>query len=372
MNPEPHSTAASEAPDEAPAAAAPVVLETAATLAATLAPILAAPSAAPPDDAPDTVPDQLRELPTDAPLEAAAALPAVPAAPAVPELSPAATGTRLAELFPALFVGPDGKGTWKPIKLRIHADIQARAPGLFTKRTLGVFFSRYTTTTAYLKALANATQRVDLDGQEAGEISDEHRQLAREELTRRQALAAERRAALRPPRREQPAAHDGDAAPASAPEAQPTSRPARAAQPRPRPEPGPERRPEHRPVGRPAQRPPGDAPQPARRDARGPDGAPTQGGRPARPPRHADHAPRAESNARPPRETRREAPPPTQRAQAPITLPADPAQRERAMLLRSFESSPLSKANFCALKGMTPAALDAALAQAQAERGSSR
>jgi hypothetical protein len=39
------------------------------------------------------------------------------------------------------------------------------------------------------------------------------------------------------------------------------------------------------------------------------------------------------------------------------------------MLLRSFESSPLSKANFCALKRITEAALDAALAQAQAERG---
>jgi hypothetical protein len=39
------------------------------------------------------------------------------------------------------------------------------------------------------------------------------------------------------------------------------------------------------------------------------------------------------------------------------------------MLLRSFEASPLSKANFCALKGMTEAALDAVLAQAKAERG---
>ena len=39
------------------------------------------------------------------------------------------------------------------------------------------------------------------------------------------------------------------------------------------------------------------------------------------------------------------------------------------MLLHSFESSPLSKANFCALKGITEAALDAALAQAQTERG---
>jgi ProP effector len=60
-----------------------------------------------------------------------------------------------------------------------------------------------------------------------------------------------------------------------------------------------------------------------------------------------------------------------QRAEPPAALPVDPAQRERAMLLRSYESSPLSKANFCALKGLTEAAFDAALAQAQAERGTS-
>ena len=54
---------------------------------------------------------------------------------------------------------------------------------------------------------------------------------------------------------------------------------------------------------------------------------------------------------------------------APAAPPVDPAQRERAMLLRNFEASPLSKANFCALKGITEAALDAALAQAPAERG---
>lgn len=50
-------------------------------------------------------------------------------------------------------------------------------------------------------------------------------------------------------------------------------------------------------------------------------------------------------------------------------LPTDPAQRERALLLRAFESSTLSKANFCALKRITEAELDAALAQARAERG---
>jgi hypothetical protein len=37
--------------------------------------------------------------------------------------------------------------------------------------------------------------------------------------------------------------------------------------------------------------------------------------------------------------------------------------------LRAFETSTLSKANFCALKRMTEADLDAALAQARQERG---
>ena len=39
-------------------------------------------------------------------------------------------------------------------------------------------------------------------------------------------------------------------------------------------------------------------------------------------------------------------------------------------LLRSFEQSPLSKANFGALKGLSEAALEALLTQARQERGS--
>jgi hypothetical protein len=54
--------------------------------------------------------------------------------------------------------------------------------------------------------------------------------------------------------------------------------------------------------------------------------------------------------------------------QAPTTPAADPAQRERALLLRAFEASPLSKANFCALKRISEAELDTALAQARSER----
>jgi ProP effector len=177
--------------------------------------------------------------------------------PAMPELSPAACAARLAELFPALF----GKtGPLKPLKLRIQADIQQRAPGVFSRRVLGLFFSRYTTGNAYLKALTLAPHRFDLDGQPAGEISDAHRQLAAEELARRREVHLARDAAQRDARHAQ----------------ETVARQARAAD--------------------------------------------------------------------------------------------EQARRDRAGLLRSFESSTLTKANFAALKGLTEPALDALLAQARQER----
>ena len=132
------------------------------------------------------------EATADAPTTAPAATES-PASPAVPELSPAACAARLAELFPALFATHPPQ----PLKLRIQADIQLRAPGTFTKKSLSVFLHRYTTNTAYLRAVANAPQRFDLDGQPAGEIADEHRQAAVAELERRRAMHDARRDAER-------------------------------------------------------------------------------------------------------------------------------------------------------------------------------
>jgi sRNA-binding protein len=347
MNPEPPSAADNEVPNDVPAAASPAAPTQAAADAGP-----AAPGGAASAGASDTAPDPLRETlcvqPTDAApahSSAAAAIQAPTAPPATAELSPAACGARLAALFPALFVAPGAPGApgpAKPIKLRIHADIQARAPGVFTKRVLGIFFSRYTTSNAYLKALTVAPYRFDLDGQPAGEISDEHRRLAAEELARRHTLAAERRTAQRPPPRGEAPAAEGDALPGA------------------RREPRPERRAGSRPDTRPAARPMHPQRDGKQRPERGP-AAPSSPSPPtARPPRSAE---------RPAREARPERSPPVREVAPPASLPADPAQRERAMLLRSFESSPLGKANFCALKGMTEAALDAALALAQAERG---
>ncbi len=203
------------------------------------------------------------DIPPDAVPQDMAA-PAEPAAAKIPEMSPAACAAKLAELFPALF-GPEGPP--KPLKLRIQADIQQRAPGLFTRRTLSLFLSRYTTGNAYIRSLLQSTTRFDLDGQPAGEISDEHRQAATDELARRRALHEERRAAERAAQRE-------------------------------------------------AQR---EAEKAARQQHQA---------------AQADHQ----------------------------------AQRDRAFALRAFETSSLTKANFCALKGVTEAELDAQLELARKER----
>jgi len=93
----------------------------------------------------------------------------------------------LKALFPALFTGKP-----KPVKLRIQADIQERAPGQFSKAQLSAFLRRHTGSTGYLIALTQAKTRFDLDGQPAGEISEEHLNAAKEELTRRKGARQER------------------------------------------------------------------------------------------------------------------------------------------------------------------------------------
>ena len=146
---------------------------------------------------PDTVPPELPELPdaalppsdatlptlpieAAAPTEAAAPVPVAAPPVAIAEMAPAACAQQLKQRFPALFVGAP-----KPLKLRIQVDIQQRAPGIFTKQALSVFFRRYTGSTAYLIAVSRARQRFDLDGQPNGDLSEEHRQLALDELARR-------------------------------------------------------------------------------------------------------------------------------------------------------------------------------------------
>jgi sRNA-binding protein len=290
------------------------------------------------DAAADPPVDQASEEASEAAAPDAAATAGSPNATDAAEPAPAAagearaeptwaeTGAALAWRFPALFT----PGAPKPIKLRIQADIQQRAPGAFTRRQLSVFLHRHTTGTAYLRALVASPQRFDLDGAAAGEVSAEHREAAVAELERRRQIVMERRAAerkARPPAPRLP--------PAAAPGPRATD-PATPARPTPAPR---------------AERPPrpGGPPQ---HDPRGAHSAPDRrGSKPAA----AGHAP----------EPHRAGPAPRPDADP---LPDDPARRERALLLRAWESSPLTLANFCALKGLDRADFEAQIDLARRER----
>lgn len=110
------------------------------------------------------------------------------------------TAEALKQRFPAAFAGAP-----RPLKLRIQADIQARAPGVFSKAALGAFLRRHTGRHGYLLALARGGPRFDLDGQPAGEISAEHAQAAAAELARRREQRGQRERELDDQRRERAA-----------------------------------------------------------------------------------------------------------------------------------------------------------------------
>ncbi|MDO9286890.1 MAG: ProQ/FINO family protein, partial [Aquabacterium sp.] len=189
---EPHDTQAPAPVDAADAtpAAEPVASPPTGTdaQADTSAPEPAAGATEPPAEgrAADKTPAPQAPVETAESTDAGAAPPPA-AASRAPEMSLAACADLLKQHFPALFGGPA-----KPLKLRIQADIKERAPGVFSKGALSAFFRRYTGSTSYLIALSKAEHRFDLDGQAAGELSEEHRQLAQEELTRRRQLTRER------------------------------------------------------------------------------------------------------------------------------------------------------------------------------------
>lgn len=243
-----------------PAAPADTAADAAANLTATEAQAPATPSADTAVVPAAEVAATLGEAPADAIDTSAEAASLDPVA-AKPDASPAATGARLAELFPGLFTGPA-----KPLKLRIQVDIQERAPGVFSKQALSAFFRRHTATTPYLIAVSQGTERFDLDGQPAGELTDEHRQVATEELARRRAITKARR----------------------------------------------------------------------------------------------EEALQAQREAQ--REARKQ-----ERAAQQQNQQDQQERRNRAQLLRDFEGTRLTAANFCALKGIDPAALDGLLAQAREE-----
>jgi ProP effector len=83
---------------------------------------------------------------------------------------------------------------YKPLAIGIHKAIRLQLPEL-SEGALRVALKSYTASTKYLKAVANGTQRFDLGGNPAGEITAEQRQLALQTIKERFRKAAERKKA---------------------------------------------------------------------------------------------------------------------------------------------------------------------------------
>ncbi|MBL8451004.1 MAG: ProQ/FinO family protein [Dechloromonas sp.] len=79
-----------------------------------------------------------------------------------------------------------------PLAIGIHKVLRERHPD-FEAPALRTALRLHTTSTAYLKAIAKAEQRFDLDGAPAGEVSAEQRQQAETELRERFKKSADRR-----------------------------------------------------------------------------------------------------------------------------------------------------------------------------------
>ena len=103
----------------------------------------------------------------------------------------------LAERHPKAF--PSGKpgNTSIVLKIGIHFDMYALYPDV-PKRTVHSLMSWHTRSAKYLEAAGVAgTPRVDLDGNNAGEVTEEQAAAARENLAERKARSKSAKAAAR-------------------------------------------------------------------------------------------------------------------------------------------------------------------------------
>lgn len=80
----------------------------------------------------------------------------------------------------------------QPLAIGIDKQVIERLPDI-NRKELRVALSIHTHSVRYLKALEKATQRVDLDGNPAGEVAESHRTHASEILKERFKKVAEKR-----------------------------------------------------------------------------------------------------------------------------------------------------------------------------------
>ncbi|WP_144207176.1 RNA chaperone ProQ [Shewanella donghaensis] len=101
----------------------------------------------------------------------------------------------LYETFPLCFIA---EGETKPLKIGLFQDLAERLAedSKVSKTQLRVALRRYTSSWRYLKGVKTGVQRIDLDGQDCGELEQEHIDHAQLTLKEGQEKAKAKRQAL--------------------------------------------------------------------------------------------------------------------------------------------------------------------------------
>lgn len=133
--------------------------------------------------------DVTATTPDHSPAEAAQATPATPGATGTQPLSARALLKQLQQDFPAF-------RNCLPLAIGIDKQLLARMPGL-DRKTMRAALGIHTGSLRYLRAMEKATVRYDLDGNAGAEVTDTHRQHAKEQLQQRFKKEAERKKAER-------------------------------------------------------------------------------------------------------------------------------------------------------------------------------
>ena len=136
----------------------------------------------------DTTASATPETP-DTPQAPAAAPAASGAAAAAPAMSARALLKQLQQEFPAF-------RDCLPLAIGIDKQLLARMPGL-DRKTMRAALGIHTGSMRYLRAMEKAKVRFDLDGTPGAEVTDTHRQHAKEQLQQRFKKEAERKKAER-------------------------------------------------------------------------------------------------------------------------------------------------------------------------------
>ncbi len=93
------------------------------------------------------------------------------------QFSPEEVLEMLKQRFPKAFTSEQPK----PLKVNIHLDVRERCAGEFSNRIIARALKLYAKDEVYLACLTQNAKRIDLDGNECGEVTTEHLELAKQD-----------------------------------------------------------------------------------------------------------------------------------------------------------------------------------------------